>query len=416
MTRETSRRNFLRHAAIGAAAIGVTAKSRAQTPGANERIRIGLIGCGDRGRGAHLPGVERYAAEQNVEVVAVADPWSVAREEAAGIVARTYSNTPRQYGTYRELLAQDDIDAVMIASCDHQHTRHLEAAARAGKDVYCEKPTGMDLEKLKSAVDAVKASGVVCQIGTQLRSYSSFSGCKAAYESGVLGTVARIEQCRNSWRPYWYSRLQPVAEKDTNWAEFLMDVPDRPFREDLYSGWYGYRLFGDGPLSNLGCHYLDLVHYITGATFPTSAVCLGGTYTWKDEHNFDCPDHVQAMWEYPEGFMVSYSTNFGNESGNSFKMFGNQGVMDMQDWQNPTLTDEEMRSHKGTIGGVKKVEPVETPDHILNWLQCMRDRKTPNASIDAGYQHSVAAIMAMKACDTGVRQIYDPAARTIQAG
>lgn len=417
MKKQTTRRTFLKHAAAGAALASVTAKSHAQATGANERIRIALIGCGDRGKGAHLPGVARYAKEQNIEIVAVADPWKVAREEGAALVADKFGNKPAQYVSYRDIMERDDIDAVMIASCDHQHTTHLEAAARAGKHVYCEKPIARDLDKLKRAVDAVKESKVVCQVGTQLRSYPSFTGCKAVYESGILGNVARIEQRRNGWRPYWYGRLKPVKREDVDWEEFLMDVPDMGFRDDLYSGWYGYRAFNDGPVPQLGVHYIDLVHYITGATFPTSVVCLGDTYTWKDEHNFDCPDHVQAEWRYPEGFMVSYATNFGNESGNSFKAYGDQGVLDMQDWRNPKLTDEEMRaSKKGVIGGTKAVEDIDTPDHMLNWLQCMRDGNTPNASIDAGYQHAVAVIMAMRAYDTGQRQTYDPEKRTIQAG
>jgi predicted dehydrogenase len=416
MGNETTRRSFLKHAATGAAAVTWTAKSYSQINGANERIRIGLVGCGERGKGAHLPGVGRYAKEENIEVVALADPWRVARDQAAAIVKDTYGKDPDLYVSYRDILARDDIDAVMIASCDHQHTTHLEATAKAGKHVYVEKPIACDFEKLKRSVDAVKEAGVVCQVGTQLRSYSSFTGCREVYRSGILGNVSRIEQRRNGWRPYWYSRLKPVKREDVDWQEFLMDAPDMEFNEDLYSGWYGYRAFNDGPVPQLGVHYIDLVHYITGASFPKSAVCLGGTYTWKDDHNFTCPDQVQAEWEYPEGLFVSYGTNFGNESGNSFRAYGDEAVLDMVDWRNPKLTDEEMRSKKGAIGGTKPVENIDTPDHMLNWLECMRNGETPNASIDAGYQHAVAVIMAMKAFDTGQRQTYDHDTRTIQAG
>jgi len=199
--------------------------------------------------------------------------------------------------------------------------------------------------------------------------------------------------------------------------EFLLDQPKRPFDPVLYSGWYGYRDFSDGPVPGLGSHYIDLVHYITGAKFPTSCVCLGGTYTWKDEHKFTCPDHVQAMWTYPEDFMVSYSTNFGNGSGNSFKIFGDAGVMDMVNWNAPILTADGANSEKkGPIRGKKSIEEVSRPDHFLDWLQCMRTRKTPNASIDAGYQHAVAVIMAMMSYDTGLRMIYDAEKREIRPG
>jgi len=125
---------------------------------------------------------------------------------------------------------------------------------------------------------------------------------------------------------------------------------------------------------------------------------------------------VQATWIYPEGFMVHYSTNFGNGSGNSFKIFGDQGVLDMVQWTAPVLTAEGGSKGKGQIRGKQAVAEVARPDHFLDWLQCLRTRKTPHASIDAGYQHAVAVIMAMKAYDTGRRQIYDAQKREIRQG
>ncbi|HCO92849.1 MAG TPA: hypothetical protein DIU00_02680, partial [Phycisphaerales bacterium] len=218
-------------------------------------------------------------------------------------------------------------------------------------------------------------------------------------------------------RPYWYGYVKDVKAEDVDFDEFLMDQPKRSFDPVLYSGWYGYRDFSDGPVPGLASHFIDLVHYITGAKFPTSSVCMGGTFTWKDEHNFTCPDHVQALWTYPEGFMVSYSTNFGNGSGNSLKIFGDAGVIDMVNWNAPILTAEGANSKKkGPIRGRKPVEEVQRPDHFLDWLQCLRTRKTPNASIDAGYQHAVAVIMAMKSYDTGLRMIYDADKREIRPG
>jgi hypothetical protein len=114
--------------------------------------------------------------------------------------------------------------------------------------------------------------------------------------------------------------------------------------------------------------------------------------------------------------MVSYSTNFGNGSGNSFKIFGDQGVMDMVNWNAPILTAEGGGKRRGEIRGRKPVEEVQRPDHFLDWLQCLRTRKTPNASIDAGYQHAVACIMAVRSYDTGDRMIYDPRRRAIRKG
>jgi predicted dehydrogenase len=280
--------------------------------------------------------------------------------------------------------------------------------------VYCEKPLGKAMKPLKAACDAVKANNVVCQVGTQLRSMSSMTGARALVQSGALGKIARIEQCRNSNAPYWYQYIKEVRKEDVDWKEFLMGLPARPFDPVRYSGWYGYRETSDGPVTGFGSHYLDLIHYITGASFPVSAVCLGGVYTWKDKYNFTCPDHVQAAWIYPEGFMATYSSNFGNASGSTFRILGDQGALDLLDWDKPVFYTEGAK--EGTKELKKDVEPVERPEHFLDWLQCLRSRKTPNASIDAGYQHAVACLMAVRAFDTGRRQVFDTQKREIRNG
>ena len=412
-----SRRNFLKTATAGSAALALSASSYSRVLGANDRISIGQIGCGGRGIGAHMAGVHQHQDTQNFEITAVCDPWRLRQEEAAAKTKEWYGREARKFSSYRDLIALKDVDAVMIASPDHAHTTHLEAVAKAGKDAYCEKPLARRLDRLIKACDAVKEAGIVVQIGTQLRSFGTFTGCRELYKTGILGKVGRIEQCRNGERPYWYGYVKDVKAEDVDFDEFLMDQPKRPFDPVLYSGWYGYRDFSDGPVPGLASHFIDLVHYITGAKFPTSSVCMGGTFTWKDEHNFTCPDHVQALWTYPEGFMVSYSTNFGNGSGNSFKIFGDAGVIDMVNWNAPILTAEGANSaKKGPIRGRKPVEEVSRPDHFLDWLQCLRTRKTPNASIDAGYQHGVAVIMAMQSYDTGERMLYDAAKREISRG
>jgi predicted dehydrogenase len=411
-----SRRTFLKAGVGTSAALAFSAASYAKVKGANDRISIAQIGCGGRGVGAHMVGIKPYAKEQNIEVTAVCDPWRVRQEIASAAAQETYGRPARQFFSYRDVMALKDVDAVMIASPDHMHTTHLKAAALAGKDAYCEKPLAMDFEKLKEACDAVKKANIVVQIGTQLRSFPSFTGCRELYKTGVLGTVGRIEQCRNEEKPYWYQYVKDVKAEDVDWKEFLGDRPSQPFDPVKYSGWYGYREFSDGPVCGFGSHYLDLVHYITGAKFPTSSVCLGGTFTYKDEHKFTCPDHVQAMWIYPEGFMVSYSTYCGNGAANSFKILGDQGILDMVEWEKPVLTADGGAKRMGKIRGKVPVKDVPMPDHFLDWLQCLRSRKTPNASIDAGYQHAVACLMAVRAFDTGKRTIYDAEKREIREG
>ncbi len=418
MPSTTTRRQFLATASSGAA-LAMTATSYARIVGANERIALGLIGCGGRGYRAHMGGVHKHDKQQNVEFTAVSDPWRPRRERAAARCKEWYSRPARAFSSYRDILALDDIDAVMIASCDHQHAAHLEAAARAKKDAYCEKPLAMDMESLNRCCDAVKAAGIVVQMGTQVRSYPSSTGCRDLFRSGAIGKVSRIEQCRNGTKPYWYSwmqRAEPINEKDVDWKEFLMDRPMRPFDGKLLTGWYGYRDFTDGPIANLGCHFYDLYNYITGSELPTSAVAQGGTFTWKDEYKFTCPDHCQAVFTYPDGFVVSYSTNFGNGSGSVFKIYGDQGTMDLTSWRAPTYSRAGAIKPSEVPKEDTPVPPVETADHFLNWLECLRSRKVCNAPIEAGYNHCVPALMATRAFDSGQRQIYDPKKREIRAG
>ena len=206
------------------------------------------------------------------------DPWIVPRERAAAAVKEWTGKAARQFVSYRDVMALEDVDAVMIASCDHQHTTHLEAAAKAGKHVYCEKPLAMDFQRLKKACDAVREAKIVFQAGTQVRSWPTSRGCRAAFEEGKLGTISRIEQLRNSTRPYWYAYLKDAKKEDVDWNEFLMDAPAKPFRADRFTGWYGYRDYSDGPVPGLGSHFVDLIHFITGAKIPESCVAHGGTF------------------------------------------------------------------------------------------------------------------------------------------
>jgi predicted dehydrogenase len=415
------RRDFLKTSAglaVGAALASgssLSAAQRKRTIGANDRIRIGIIGCGDRGVNAHMEGVYKHVQAMNLEIVALADPWRLARERANAKVKEWFGRDARQCVSYRELLTWDNIDAVMIASPDHLHTTHMEAAARAGKHIYVEKPLGTEMDKLVRAVDAVKAAGVVVQIGTQVRSLPGIVGARDLFKTGVFGKLSRIEEFRNSEKPYWYRYLKDVKQEDVDWKEFLLDRPMRPFRADLYSGWYGHYEFSRGPSNNLGAHFIDLVHYITGAQFPASCVCVGGIFTWKDEHNFTNPDCVQATWIYPEGFLVSSSNNLGNGFGNGKKFYGSKGVLKLDNWAAPTYSAEGGPQRDGSIRGVNPVKLVERPDHFLDWLQCIRSGGTPNAPIEAGYQHAVAVLMADESYKTGRKVVYDPQKRVIRS-
>jgi len=420
MNTSLTRRAFIRTATLAAGATLVAgpalrAATRARTFGANDRIRIGLIGCGHRGIGTHMTSIHKYAKDENLEVVAVCDPWSKAREEAAGKAKEWFGTDAKQCRTYQELLDLPEVDAVVIASCDHWHATHLEAVTRAGKHVYVEKPMAIEKDELDRAYEAAKQSGVVIQVGTQTRSSALAGGCRELVRSGKLGKISRLEQVRNSDRPYWYSYLKPdVQAVDLDWKEFTKGRTKRPFDPILYSGWYGYWVFSQGPVPQLGVHFLDLMHFITGIGFPETCVCLGGIDTWKDEHQFTAPDQVQALWHYPEGVLVSYASNFGNSSGNLIRISGEKGTVNMEAlWSDATYTARGGINRDGSIRGENKVVPVEQEDHWVNWYRCMRTGATPNAPLDAGYQHSIASIMATMAFETGRRTRYNAQKRKI---
>jgi predicted dehydrogenase len=210
-------------------------------------------------------------------------------------------------------------------------------------------------------------------------------------------------------------RAEPVKAEDVDWKEFLMDRPMRPFDGRLLTGWYGFREFTDGPIANLGCHFIDLNNFIVGTKLPLSCVAQGGTFTWKNE-GFTCPDHCEVTWIYPEGFLVHYSTNFGNSSGSVTKIYGDEGTLDLSKTQAPTYSSAGAIKPSRLPKVDTPIEPVDCPDHYLDWLQCLRTRKTTNAPIEAGYYHCVPVLMGTRAMDTGKRQIFDAQKREIREG
>ena len=272
MSTMVNRREFLKTTTVVGGAAALSALSYSRVLGANDRIRIAQIGCGDRGVTAHIAGIQPFISGENIEVIAVSDPWRLARERAVAAVKESWGRAPQAFVSHRDILALKEVDAVMIASCDHLHARQLQETALAGKDAYCEKPLAKNLKELLKAVDAVKNADIIVQNGTQLRSLPTAVGSRAVYQTAILGKVSRIEQCRNAVKPYWYRPLQDVKKEDIDWNEFWLGKPKRAFDPVFFSAWYGYREVCDGPVPQWGSHFIDLVHYISGANVPTSCV------------------------------------------------------------------------------------------------------------------------------------------------
>ncbi len=410
MSKELNRREF-----VGATlAATTTAISFARIAGANDRISIGIIGCGDRGRQSHIKDILSFQKETNVEITAVCDPWRQMREQAAAMVKEAGGSEPARFVHYQELIALKNVDAVTIATPEHQHCTQLIAAVKAGKDAYIEKPLAMNMDELIRAVDTVKEQKRIVQNGTQIRSLPQAMAARAFIASGGLGKILKAAQARNGYRPYWFQYAErSLKEEDVDWKAFLMHLEPRPFDADQYAGWYGYREFSRGPHTTQGLHFIDTVHSITGCGAPSRAVAHFGTYRWKDKRTV--PDSVEMIFEYPEGFIVRYGQCFGNGAGRDNRIYGSRGSMDCSNWSwdgewpiSGEGSEEPDKIEKGA-----KLPRVESVPHMKNWLECLRTRKQPNAPMEAGYAHAVAGIMADESFIRGRRMGYDPVNRKI---
>jgi predicted dehydrogenase len=395
------------------AVASLAASSYRRVLGANDRLRLGVIGCGSRGL---LKEALQFQQECNAQVIAVCDTWKQPMEKATGMVKQASGAAPQQFVHYRELLALKDVDAVIIGTPDHQHCTMLTAAARAGKDAYCEKPLAMNLKELNEAVRAVQTNKRIVQIGTQVRSWAPSVSGRAFVQSGGLGKIFKIEQSRNALKPYWYNYgNRSIAEADVDWKGFLMNQKNRPFNARQYAGWYGYREFSRGPHTNLMVHFIDLVHYVTGAKTPASVVTMGGKFRFKDDE-YTCPDSIECVLEYPdEGFLVRYNSTFGTGTNNYLKFIGTKGVMDASNWSKPWTASGEGSNDADRMPAGTAIAQVESLHHMKNFFDCVRSRQAPNAPIEAGYSHSIATIMADISYTTGRKVIYDPVKRTIKA-
>ena len=390
----------------------LTALQATRVMGANDRIGVCVVGCGTRGL---LGEALEFARECNVEVVGVCDIWKQQRETAAAKVTKAGHAAPKLLAHYQDTLAAADIDAVLISTPDHQHCTQLSAAIHAKKDVYVEKPLAFDMKELLSAVDTVKKSDRIVQCGTQVRSWATSAAGKAFVSSGGLGKIFKIEQSRNSFRPYWEGNAaRKLTEQDTDWKAFLMNRKYRAWDADQYAGWMGYREFSKGPHTQFMAHFIDLVHFVTGASYPDRVTAMGGTYRWKDART--APDSIEVILEYKEGFLVRYNSSFGTNSNSFLKFMGTRGVMDATKWSNPWVISGDGTPEADRIAAGSKIPELASTPHMKNWFECMRSRKQPAAPIDAGYGHAVASIMADEAYVHGRRMVHNPARRSIHEG
>src|SRR6202453_4602274 len=202
-TQGNDRREFLKigSAALAATAVSWNATSYASIVGANDRVKVGVIGCGDRMKGALIPAFSQHAKEMNFEFVAVSDIWNRRREEGAAYVQKVSGNTVDPVRNNDELYARRDVDAVLIATADFQHAQHGIEAVNAGRDAYVEKPTAHKMEDARNFRAAVHKSGKIVQVGTQRRSTPSYQKAAEYIKSGAFGDIVMVEMTWNVNQP-----------------------------------------------------------------------------------------------------------------------------------------------------------------------------------------------------------------------
>ena len=226
-----------------------------------------------------------------------------------------------------EMLDLKDVDAVIISTADFQHAPILKLVAEAGKDAYCEKPMGNVLEEVKAARDAVRARGLIIQIGTQHRSEPYQIAARELMARGEVGQVSKVEIVWNFHGPRRRGRseVKEIREEETDWRRWLLAKPYRPFDPRMYFEFRLYNEFSSGIADQWMSHAIDMVHYFMDDHFPKSVVAHGGIYSWPDGRQ--TPDTFQSLLEYPKGFLVSYSTSLGNDSDSFTRIMGKKATL-----------------------------------------------------------------------------------------
>src|SRR4051812_9590077 len=358
----TTRRTFLM-------ASGLTALASTRVFGANDTLRLGIIGAGQRMKGL-LDAADKVGPYQIVAVSDAYGPHSDAVKERSNGLATIHLD-------YREVLEQN-IDAVIIASPDHWHVAMAVDALKAGKDVYLEKPVTHTLEEGATLTRAVRSSKQILQCGMQQRSWGHFRDAVDLIQGGSLGRVVQV-------RTYWWQNYQrdwpkkSIDPQALDWKLWLGSAPDQPYSQEKLFHWRWFWNFGGGAMTDLFTHWIDVVHWAMKTDQPRQAQMLADKYVFEE---WDCPDTIQASFRYPgfdvvyEGMMSSSIDDGGLEfRGTDATLKLDRGGFTVhregvQGDRNPVMSEHSYRD--GTI------------DHVLNFFECVKSRKEPNAPVETG--------------------------------
>ena len=329
-----SRRAFLKATGAGVAGSAVvsSASSYASILGANDRVRVGLVGFSDRTRDALIPAFLKDASALNFEIVAVSDIWSLRREEGAAYVEKRSGKRPVTTRNNEELYDRKDVDAVIVATADFQHALHGVEAVRAGRDAYVEKPLANTMADARAIRQAVKETGKIVQIGTQRRSTPVYQKACDFIRSGQFGDIVMVEMTWNVNQPGRWRRpdvVPKLREQDTDWKRYRLNRPVEPFDARKYLEFRLFWPYSSGIPDQWLVHQIDTVHWFTGFPRPRSVVANGGIYFWTDgRRNWDT---MTAVFDYgplddpAKGFQVVYSSRMTNSAGGTKELYYSNG-------------------------------------------------------------------------------------------
>ncbi|CCH55685.1 oxidoreductase domain protein [Fibrisoma limi BUZ 3] len=430
-----TRREFIKKSALAGLGMSFSAGSYARILGSNDRVRVGIIGFSDRFRASLAPSFANHNKEMNFAFVGVSDIWNRRRDEAEqylkgkGLIDDSFFKARNN----DELLDRKDVDAVIISTADFQHALHCVDAVESGRDVYVEKPFAESLEDARKALKAVEKTKKIVQVGSQRRSAPNYHQANDFIRSGKFGDISMVEMTWNVNQPGRWRRPKLVAEirkEDTDWNRYLLNRPKVEWDPRKYLEYRLFYPYSSGIPGQWMSHQIDTVHWFSGLEHPRSVVANGGVYVWKDGRVN--PDTFTAVFDYgpdndkSKGFQVLYSSRMHNEAGGTKEYYYSNGGMINLDTN--TISPEgglkanaakEMGMEANLLPAMKLGEAarVETSAntgadpmtslHMRNWMECVRSRKEPNAPAKAGFNHSVANIMATMALHTGKRVTWD---------
>jgi predicted dehydrogenase len=346
------RREFLKSVAGTAVATSFTARSYAAIQGANERLRLGVIGCGGMA-GNHIGALLTMKESDNVEIGAVCDIWQK-RLDAA-----TQKTGATPYREYRQLLGQKGLDYVLIATPEHWHHRMTLDALDAGRHVYVEKPMTHTIRQAQEVVRKTRGSKLKLQVGVQGMSDESYEVATRYVKDGTLGRIvmAQIDYSRNYNGDFWTGQVDPDAKPGVNldWKAFLGPAPERPWDPRRYFEWRRYWDYSGGIATDLFIHRVTRIIRAVDLKFPERVVATGGKWNFVDSVA-EIPDTFNMMLDYPGGPTVVLVSSMANSTPIDHVIRGHKATLQFTR-EGFTIVPQDLYAKQGAAGG-EVVQPV----------------------------------------------------------